>query len=64
MQHWYKHQRIGTRPGELGNKKKSGEHQNYSIFEIEYNTEKGPGVLRRRAVTHWLTHCCERLERE
>ena len=47
----YSHQRIGTETGGLGNKRKSGDHPNYSIFEIGQNTEKSPGNLRRLAVT-------------
>ena len=39
------HQRIGTGNGGLGNKRTSGDHQNYSIVEIGQNTEKSPGDL-------------------
>ena len=47
---WYNYQRIGNGTGRLGNKKKSGDHQNYCI--ISQNTEKSPGNMRRLAVTH------------
>ena len=42
----YSHQRIGTRTGRLGNKRMSGDHQNYSIFKIGQNTGESPGDLR------------------
>ena len=42
--------RIGTRTGELGNNRTSGDHPIYYIIEIGQNTEKGPGDLRRLAV--------------
>ena len=48
---WYSHQKIGTRTGRLGNKNTSGDHPNYSSAEIDQNTEKSPGDLRRLAVT-------------
>ena len=32
---------------ELGNKRTSGDHPNYSIIKIGKNTEKSPGDLRR-----------------
>ena len=48
----YSHQRTGTRTGGYGNKKTSGDHLNYSIIEIDQNTEKSPGDLRRLAVTY------------
>ena len=35
----------------LGNKKMSGDHPNYCIIEIDQNTKKSPGDLRRLAVT-------------
>ena len=34
----------------LGNKRTSGDHPNYSIVEIDQNTKKSPGDLRRFAV--------------
>ena len=48
---WYSHQRIGTRTGGLGNKRKSGDHPNYSIIEIGQITEKSPEDLRKLEVT-------------
>ena len=48
---WCSHQRIGAGTGELGNKRASGDHLNYSILEIGQNTEKSHGDLRRLAVT-------------
>ena len=45
------HQKIDTGTGELGNKRTSGDHPNYSIAEIGQNTKKNPGDLRRLAVT-------------
>ena len=47
----YSHQRIGTGTGGLGNKRTSGDHQNYSVVEIGQNTKTSPRVLRRLAVT-------------
>ena len=43
---WYSHQRIDTGTGGHGNKRKSGDHPNYSITKIGKNTEKSPGDLR------------------
>ena len=40
---WYSHQRINKWAGGLGNKRKSGDHPNYCITEIDQNTEKRPG---------------------
>ena len=48
---WYSHQRIYKGTGWLGNMKTSGDHPKYWIIEIGQNTEKGPGDLRRLAVT-------------
>ena len=48
---WYSHQRIDIGTGGLGNKKISGDYPNYCIIEIDQNTEKSPGNLRRFAVT-------------
>ena len=48
---WYSHQRIDTVTGELGNKRTSGYHSNYSFIKIGQNTEKCSGNLRRLAVT-------------
>ena len=35
----------------LRNKRSSGDHPNYSIVEIDQNTEKSPGDSRRLIVT-------------
>ena len=40
-----------TTTGGLGNKRTSGVHPNNSIVLINQNTEKGPGDLKRVAVT-------------
>ena len=48
---WYSHQRIGTRTGGLRNNGIGEDCPNYSIVEIDQNTEKSPGDLRRLAVT-------------
>ena len=42
----YSHQSIGTRTGELGNKRTSGDDPNYSIIEIDQNSKKSPGNFR------------------
>ena len=47
----YSHERIGTGTSGLGNKRMCGDHLKYSIVEINQNTEKSPGDLRRLAVT-------------
>ena len=44
-------QRIGKGTGKLGNKKTSGDYRNYSLIQIDQNTEKILGDLRRLAVT-------------
>ena len=44
---WYSHRRINKGTGELGNKRMSGDHLNYSIIEIGQNAEKSPGDSRR-----------------
>ena len=36
---------------ELGNKRTSRDHPDYSIIKISQNTEKSPGDLRKFAVT-------------
>ena len=57
----YSHQRIGTGTGGLKNKRTSEDPPNYSIIEIDQNTDKSSGDLRRFAVTQtsvenqWLT---------
>ena len=48
---WYSHQRIDTTTGGLENTTTSRDHPNYSIIEIDQNTEKSPGDLKRLAVT-------------
>ena len=48
---WYSHRRIIKVTGGLGNKRRSGDHSNYTIIEIGQNTEKSPGDLRWFAVT-------------
>ena len=48
----YSHQRIVTGTGRLRNKRTSRDHLNYSIVEIDQNTKKSPGDLRRLVVTH------------
>ena len=45
------HQRIGTRTGRLENNGTGGNCPNYSIVEIDQNTEKSPGNLRTLVVT-------------
>ena len=52
----YRHQKIGTGTGRLGNKKTSGDHPNYRIAEINQNTKNSPGDLRRLAVTSVENH--------
>ena len=47
----YNHQRIGKVTGELGSKRTSGYHPNYSIIKIGQNTKKSSEDLRRLAVT-------------
>ena len=56
-----RHQIINKRTEVLGNNRTRGTHPNDSIIEIDQNTEKSPGDLRRLAViqtsvkVHWLT---------
>ena len=60
----YSHQRNGG----YGNKRTSGDHPNYSIFEIDQNTDKSPVNLRRLTVTqipvrnHQLTQVSKTLK--
>ena len=42
---------IGTGTEELGNKRMSWDHTNYSIVGIVHNTNKSPGDFKRLAVT-------------
>ena len=44
--------KIGKDTGRLRNKSTSGDHPKYIIVEIDQNTEKSPGDLRR------LATCC------
>ena len=48
---WFSHQRIIKGTGELGGRRTSGDHSNYSIVQNGQNTEKSPGDLMRLAVT-------------
>ena len=48
---WYSHQMIGIRAEVLGSNRTGRDSPNYSIVEIGQNTEKGPGDLKRLAVT-------------
>ena len=43
--------RIGTGIGGPGNKGTTGDHPNYRIVKIGHNIKKGPGDLRKLAVT-------------
>ena len=67
---WYSHQRFGTGTRRLGNKRAMEDHPNYSIIEIDQNTEKSPGDLTRLVVTqipvknHQLTMAGKTLKRE
>ena len=47
---WFSYQRIIKGTGGLGNNRTSGDHPNYCITEIDQNTEKSPGHLRRLAI--------------
>ena len=47
---WNSYHRIIKGSEGLGNKRTSGDHQNYYIIENGQNTEKNPGNLRRFAV--------------
>ena len=47
----HSHQRIGKGTGIIRNQRISGNHPDQSITKIGQNTEKGPGDLRRFAVT-------------
>ena len=46
---------IDKRTEGLENKSSSGEHPNYSIFEVGQNTEMSPGDLTRLSITQTLT---------
>ena len=56
---WYRHQRIGSRTERFGNKGMWRDCPNYSIIEISQNTEKGPGELKRFAVTQIPVKDCQ-----
>ena len=45
----YRHERIGTMTGELGNNNTNGDQPNNSIVEIGHITKKNPGDLKRLA---------------
>ena len=47
----YGHQRIDTGTSGFGNKRTSGNNQNYSIVDYGQNTKKSPGDFRRLAIT-------------
>ena len=47
-------QKIGTRTVGLGNNGMGGDCPDYRIVEIDQNTEKSPGDLRRLVVTQTL----------
>ena len=38
--------KLGTRTGGLGNKRTSGDHQDFSIIKISQNTELSPGDFK------------------
>ena len=42
---WYNHLRAVTRTEGLGNKRRRGDHPNYSIIKIGQNTEESPWRL-------------------
>ena len=43
----YSHQRFVTGTGGLGNKRRRGDHPNFSIVDIGQNIRKSPGDLMR-----------------
>ena len=45
-------QRLDKGTGRVGNRTTNGKHPNYSIIEIDQNTENSPEDLRRLAVIH------------
>ena len=47
---WYTHQMFSKGTGRLGNNRTSGDHPNYWIVEIDQNTEKSHGDLKRFVV--------------
>ena len=42
----YSHQQISKGTGVLGNKRTSGDHQDYSIIKISQNTKESLGEIR------------------
>ena len=54
----YNHHRIGAWTRGIGNKRSNWDHQNYGIVEIDQNTEKSPGDLRKLAVTQTPVRDC------
>ena len=52
----YSHHKSDTGTGRLGNKRRNGDHPNYSIIKIGQNTERSPRDLMRLAVTPVENH--------
>ena len=48
---WNSLQRMGKQIGTVGKQMKNKDYTDYSIDEINKNTEKSPGGLKRLAVT-------------
>ena len=48
---WNGLKNIGRKTGGIGNWTKKWNHQNYSVIEIDQNSEKSPVDLRRLTVT-------------
>ena len=61
---WYCHQGISIRTRRLGNNRTSGDHPNSCVIEIDQNTEKSPGELRRHFVTQTPVRNKRHLTRE
>ena len=47
----YNYRGISKGTGRLGNMRTSGDYSNYIIIKIPQNTDKGPGNLKRFAIT-------------
>ena len=47
-------QMFGKCAGRVRNRRTSWDHRNYGIVEIDQNTEKNPGDLRRLAIIQTL----------
>ena len=71
---WNSSQRFGKGTGRIENWRMTWDHPNYSIIEIDQNTEKSPGDLRRLDVTQtpvkdhqlmivWKTHKKKKLSK-